>query len=419
MQLYIQNCKEYIEGRIEEVDIHLQDGIYSRVSSFKEGIKVISGENLLIAPSFCDLHVHLRQPGFSYKETIYTGTKAAARGGFTTVCAMPNLNPVPDNIENIKKQLRSIKEDAIVEVIPYASITKAQRGKELSDIEKLSEFCCGYSDDGNGLENKEIMKTAMLKIATTNRILAAHVEDNSLMIPNAVIHEGEAAKRFNVVGMPSKTEYIQLKRDIDLVKETGVRYHMCHISTAQSVDIIRDAKRQGLPVTCEVTPHHLAFCDADIIEDSGRFKMNPPLRGSEDRAEILKGIADGTIDIIATDHAPHSKSEKEKGLKSSAFGTVGLETAFAAANTYLVDKKIILLERLIHMMSDLPRQILKQKTVEGFVLLDLKAEKKVNPNDFLSLGRSTPFEGLMLKGSVLLTVKEGRVIYMDGGYFGD
>ena len=419
MELYIKNCKQYFEGKIVTTDIHLTEGSFCQATSFEKDIPIIPGENLLLAPSFCDLHVHLREPGFSYKETIESGTKAAARGGFTTICSMPNLDPVPDSIEAISLQLELIRKNAVIEVKPYAAITKNEMGLQLSDILELSSYCCGYSDDGKGVQSNKMMLDAMKTIATTGRMLCAHVEDNSLLIPGGVVHQGIAAIKYSLIGMPSETEYMQLRRDLELVKQTGLRYHLCHISTKESVELIRKAKREGLDVTSEVTPHHFAFSDKDIYEDSGRFKMNPPLRAEEDRLAILEGIADGTIDIIATDHAPHSIDEKSLGLSNSAFGTVGLETAFAAANTFLVKEKIISLARMMSMLSDRPRSILKDQTAEGYVLLDTQCEHIVDTNDFISMGCSTPFEGLKLAGKVLLTVMNGKTIYQDGGFFGE
>ena len=419
MEVYLKNCRIYREGRITLSDVYIGNGVYLPVTSFDRDIPVVSAQNLLIAPSFCDLHVHLREPGFSYKETIESGTRAAAKGGFTTISAMPNLNPVPDSLESLRIELELIGKQAVIEVLPYAAITRGEKGLELADIQDMAELCCGYSDDGNGVQSEEIMKSAMQAIAKTGRFLAAHVEDNSYVMPNGTLHPGIASRRFIQQVIPPEAEYIQLRRDMKLVEETGVRYHLCHISTKESVDIIRKAKQSGLQVTCEVTPHHFSFSDGDIIEDSGRFKMNPPLRGEEDRNAILTGLSDGTIDVIATDHAPHSKQEKTGGLSLSAFGTVGLETAFAAANTFLVKTGIVSPERLFYLMCDKPREILNRKTAEGFVLLDTEWEETVDPKSFLSLGSSTPFEGQKLKGKVVMTVCNGKTIYIDGGYAGE
>ena len=418
MEVYIKNCREYKNTKLTRTDIYIKDGEYYSVSSFSKNIPIIDGEDIVIAPSFVDLHVHLREPGFPYKETIKSGTAAAARGGFTTIATMPNLDPVPDSIESLNLQLELIKRDAVVEVLPYASITKKEKGKELSDIEGMSEYCMGYSDDGNGVQNRDIMKKAMKEIAKTGRILAAHVEDNSLLLPNGTVHSGIAATKYGLIGMPSETEYTQLERDIELVRETGVRYHLCHISTKESVEIVRKAKREGLDVTAEVTPHHFSFSDKDIIEDSGRFKMNPPLRSEEDRLALLEGIKDGTIDIIATDHAPHSEEEKAKGLEKSAFGTVGLETAFSAGYTFLVGRGVISLEKLLYLMTMRPREILRRTTTKDFVVLNLKKEYTVDPYDFLSFGKATPFEGVKLRGDIVMTVKDSIKVY-DGGFFGE
>ncbi len=415
MEFYLNNCGFYEHGELTRKNFYILDGSYTVVSEFEKQIPMIDGSNKILAPSFVDLHVHLREPGFSYKETIRSGTEAAARGGFTTVCAMPNLEPVPDSIESLQQQIDLIEADAVIEVLPYASITKGEKGRMLSDIESLSDICCGFSDDGKGVQSDKMMQSAMERIKASNSLLSAHTEDESELKPGGAVHDGAVAKKYHLIGMPSASEYKQILRDIALLETTGCRYHICHISAKESVRAVREAKARGVAVTAEVTPHHLALTEADIVEDSGRFKMNPPLRGEDDRAELLKGIADGTIDVIATDHAPHSDAEKSGGLKESLFGTVGSETAFAVCNTYLVKAGIIGYEKLFEMMCDNPRKILDRATAEGWVLLDTETEFTVDSNDFLSRGRSTPFEGKQLFGDVVMTVYRGSVVYMNGG----
>lgn len=416
MDFYLKNCRLYVDGSLKKVNLYIKDGVFDEVEEVPEsGISVYDGVTKVLAPSFCDLHVHLREPGFSYKETIASGTRAAARGGFTTVCAMPNLDPVPDTVESISEEWTLIEQNAVIEVLPYAAITMGEKGRELADIEALREYSCGYSDDGKGVQNDGMMRKAMARIAEVDGLLAAHTEDEAELKPGGSVHDGIVAERYNLIGMPSASEYKQIARDIALVKETGCRYHICHISAKESIDLVRKAKRNGIKITCEVTPHHVALSEEDIVEDSGRFKMNPPLRSESDRMAILDGIRDGTIDIIATDHAPHSDEEKAGGLAKSAFGTVGSETAFSVCNTYLVKTGIISLERLLEMMTALPREILGQKTVHGWVLLDTETEWTVDSTQFLSRGKSTPFEGKKLFGDVVMTVMEKNAVYYNGG----
>jgi len=345
-----------------------------------------------------------------------SGTVAAARGGFTTVCAMPNLDPVPDSAASLSVQLALINGNAAVEVIPYAAITKEEKGIEVSEIEALAGDSCGFSDDGKGVQSAPVMAEAMRRVAAFGGLIAAHAEDESELKPCGVLHDGPVAAGYSLVGMPSSSEYKQIERDLLLVRETGCRYHVCHVSAKESLKLVKAAKEEGLPVTCEVTPHHLALCELDIAEDSGRFKMNPPLRGLEDKEAILEAIADGTIDVIATDHAPHTEAEKSKGLKSSAFGTVGSETAFAVCNTFLVKAGVISYERLLAMLVDKPREILKRETSDGWVLLDTELKWRVEPQRFLSMGRSTPFEGIVLQGDVIMTAFKNEVLYIRGGF---
>ena len=364
--------------------------------------------NLFVFPAFCDVHVHLREPGFSYKETIKSGTKASARGGYSDVCSMPNLNPVPDSFENLQKQLDIIKTDAVINVHPYASITKGQLGEELSDFEKL-KHAFAFSDDGKGVQNAEIMKSAMLKAKEFDKIIVAHCEDNSLLY-GGYIHDGEYAKAHGHKGICSESEWKPIKRDLELAKETGCKYHVCHISTKESVDLIRKAKADGIDVTCETAPHYLVLTDNDLKEE-GRFKMNPPLRSEEDRLALIEGIKDGTIDMIATDHAPHSAEEKSKGLQKSAFGIVGIETAFPVMYTHLVKTGIITLEKLIEIMAITPRErfCIKQS---GYTVWDLDKKFTVDTNEFLSLGTATPFENCKLYGECKLTVVNNEIKYI-------
>ena len=365
--------------------------------------------NCYIFPGFVDVHVHLREPGFSYKETIESGTKASARGGYTAVCSMPNLNPVPHSIENLKKQLEIIEKDAVIKVYPYAAITVNQAGEELSDFEGTAKYVAGFSDDGKGVQNPEMMKQAMIKAKQLNKPIVAHCEDNSLLF-GGYIHDGEYAKKHSHKGICSESEWGPIKRDIELVKETGCAYHVCHISTKESVEIIRQAKKDGVDITCETAPHYLVLCDEDLQED-GKFKMNPPLRSAADRAALIEGILDGTIDMIATDHAPHSAEEKSRGLASSAFGIVGIETAFSTMYTHLVKPGILSLERLIELMSINPRKRFNIPFDNSYTVWNLEKEYIVNPNDFLSKGKATPFENTKLAGECLLTFTGNSIVY--------
>ena len=365
-----------------------------------------------VFPGFCDVHVHFREPGFSYKETIRSGSMAAAAGGYTDVCTMPNLDPVPDCAENIRRQLDIIEKTAVIRVHPYASITVGRAGMSVVDMEALSKYAVAFSDDGSGVQADGIMEAAMTEAKKYGRIIAAHCEDNSLL-DGGYIHAGEYAVLKNHKGISSESEWRQIERDLGLVAKTGCAYHVCHISTKESVELIRQAKKSGLDVTCETAPHYLLLDDMDLRED-GRFKMNPPLRSGRDRQELLEGVADGTIDMIATDHAPHSREEKSKGLKGSAFGIVGLETAFPLLYTELVKNRIISLDRLVYMMSEAPRKRFGIPAQNDASVWDLGCEYKIDPGRFLSLGRSTPFAGMTVSGRCVMTVCGGRVVYEDG-----
>ena len=365
--------------------------------------------NICIFPTFCDVHVHFREPGFFYKETIKSGSLSAARGGYTDVCTMPNLKPVPDSVENIKEQLRIIENTAAIRVHPYAAITKGEMGMELVDFDSLSPYCIAFSDDGRGVQSEAMMLAAMLKAKELGKIIAAHCEDNSLL-DGGYIHKGEYAAAHGHRGISSESEWRQIERDLKLAKETGCKYHVCHISTAESVELIRKAKAEGVDVTCETGPHYLVLSDKDLEED-GRFKMNPPLRSERDRLALIEGIKDGTIDMIATDHAPHSLEEKSRGLEKSLMGVVGLEIAFPVLYTYLVKEGIITLERLIELMSVNPRKRFGIKETEDICVFALDSEYEVDPDKFLTMGRSTPFAGRRVFGKNLITVCGGKTVW--------
>ena len=372
--------------------------------------------NYFIFPGFCDVHVHFREPGFSYKETILSGSRAAAHGGYTAVCTMPNLNPVPDNLENLKKQLDIIETDAVIDVYPYASITVGQNGLELSDMEDMANNCIAFSDDGRGVQSGELMRKAMLKAKALGKIIVAHCEDNSLL-NGGYIHDGDYTKQHGHRGICSESEWGPIKRDLELVRETGCAYHICHISCKESVELIRQAKAEGLDVTCETGPHYLILDDSDLQED-GRFKMNPPLRSLEDKLALIEGIKDGTIDMIATDHAPHSVEEKSKGLEKSAFGIVGIETAFQLMYTYFVKNNIITLERLIDLLSFNARKRFNIPLNESdYTIWRLDEEITVNPDKFISKGKAMPFENYKLFGKCYLTVCGGKIAYKDNSIY--
>ena len=365
----------------------------------------------VILPGFCDVHVHFRQPGFLYKETIETGSKASARGGYTAVCTMPNLNPVPDSVEHLKVQLDAIEKDAVIDVYPYGAITVAEMGKELADMEGMAKDVIAFSDDGKGVQDDDMMRKAMLKAKALDKIIAAHCEDNSLLL-GGYIHKGEYAAKHNHRGICSESEYAQIARDLKLVEETGCKYHVCHISTKESVELIRQAKKKGLDVTCETGPHYLVMDDSNLQEE-GRFKMNPPLRSKEDRLALIEGIKDGTIDMIATDHAPHSEEEKSKGLEKSAFGIVGIETAFAVMYTKLVKQNIITMEKLIELMAVNPAKRFGIDMGNSFSVWNIGDEFEVNPDEFISKGKATPFAGWKLYGKCVATVCKDRLVYKE------
>ncbi len=383
--------------------------IASCAEKAKAVFPAFSSDEYVVFPGFCDVHVHFREPGFSYKETIATGCASAARGGYTAVCTMPNLNPVPDSVESLREQLAIIERDATIDVIPYGSITVGQKGETLADLDGMAPLTVGFSDDGHGVQDDDMMRRAMEKAKALGKVIVAHCEVNDLL-HGGYIHDGAYAKRSGHRGICSASEYEQIARDIELIREIGCSYHVCHISTAESVELIRRAKADGLDITCETAPHYLILTDEDLQED-GRFKMNPPLRGEKDRAALVEGICDGTIDMIATDHAPHSAEEKSKGLEKSAFGVVGLETAFAAMYTYFVKTGKITIKRLVELMSENPRRRFGIPVGEDFTVWDLNAVFTVDPEEFLTKGRATPFAGMELYGKCLLTVKNGKPVY--------
>jgi len=383
------------------------DGIGASVSASQ--LSVFNSPEYVIFPGFCDVHVHFREPGFSYKETMETGSRASARGGYTAVCTMPNLNPVPDSREHLQQQLSMIERSACIHVYPYGSITVEEKGEVLADLEGMAPNCIGFSDDGRGVQSDAMMKEAMLRAKKLGKMIVAHCEVNSLL-RGGYIHDGEYAAAHGHRGICSESEWGQIARDLELVRETGCAYHVCHISTKESVELIRKAKAEGLDVTCETGPHYLVMDDSMLQED-GRFKMNPPLRGAADREALVQGILDGTIDMIATDHAPHSAEEKSRGLEKSAFGIVGIETAFPIVYTYLVKPGIITLEKAVELLSTNPRKRFGIRLGCDYSIWDLNAEYTIDPEEFLSLGKATPFTGWKVNGRCMATVCDGKIVY--------
>ena len=383
------------------------DGVCSSLSV--PGLSGFDSSEYVIFPGFCDVHVHFREPGFSYKETIATGSRAAARGGYTAVCTMPNLNPVPDSVENLELQRRLIGETACIHVYPYGAITVGEQGEVLSDLEGMAPQVVGFSDDGRGVQSDDLMRQAMLRAKALGKPIVAHCEVNSLL-RRGYIHDGSYAKAHGHRGICSESEWGQIARDLELVKETGCAYHVCHVSAKESVALIRKAKAEGLDVTCETGPHYLVMDDSDLQED-GRFKMNPPLRGKEDREALLQGILDGTIDMIATDHAPHSAEEKSRGLEKSAFGIVGIETAFPILYTCLVKPGILSLNKLLELLCVNPRRRFGLPLGTDYSIWDLNAAYPIDPKDFLSKGRATPFAGWKVNGKCSATICDGKLVY--------
>lgn len=420
MEYVLKNAMVFEGGALRGAELWIREG---RIVSIAPHVaapvsaRVIDLHNAAVFPGFVDVHVHLREPGFSYKETIATGTRAAARGGFTQVCPMPNLSPVPDSRETLAEQLALIRRDAVVRVTPYGAITRGEKGEALADLAAMAPDVAGFSDDGKGVQNEAMMREAMEKARSLGKLIAAHCEDNSLL-RGGYIHDGAYARAHGHRGICSESEWGPIARDLRLAEETGCAYHVCHISTKESVALIREAKARGVDVTCETGPHYLVFSDEDLQED-GRFKMNPPLRSPEDKAALIEGVADGTIDMIATDHAPHSAQEKGRGLEKSAMGVVGLETSFAACYTHLVKPGIIPLGRLVELMHGAParRFGLGTPLAEGqradLTVFDLEREYTVDPSEFATMGRATPFAGCRLSGRCRLTMVGGEIVWQE------
>ncbi len=373
-----------------------------------EGFSFLNSSEYTVFPGFCDVHVHFREPGFSYKETVSSGSRAAARGGYTAVCTMPNLNPVPDSLEALRPQLEKIS-DAPIGVYPYGAITKGEQGQALADMQALSPYVIAFSDDGRGVQSPDMMERAMREAKSLGKLIVAHCEDNSLL-RGGYIHDGTYARKNNHRGICSESEWGPIARDLELAAKTGAGYHVCHISTKESVELVRQAKKSGVDVTCETGPHYLVMDDSFLQED-GRFKMNPPLRGADDREALVEGLLDGTIDMIATDHAPHSAEEKARGLEKSAFGVVGLETAFPILYTYLVKPGILSLEALLEKLVWNPRKRFRIPLGNDFSVWDLNSEYKVDPAEFLSMGKATPFEGWTVQGRCMATFYNGNAVY--------
>jgi len=406
--LVLNNAKVFRSGVFSrnDVSVSLGGGVSRAVSPV-----CVDASSFVVLPGFVDVHVHLREPGFSYKETIRSGSLAAAHGGYTTVCAMPNLNPVPDSMEHLQPELDAIRRDAVIRVLPYGAITEGEKGEKLADLDAMAPYVVAFSDDGKGVQDREMMRAAMLKAKQLGRLIVAHCEDNSLL-HGGYIHDGAYARTHGHRGICSESEWRPIQRDLELVRETGCGYHVCHISTKESVDLIRKAKAEGLDVTCETGPHYLLLDDSCLQED-GCFKMNPPLRDKADREALLEGLADGTIDMIATDHAPHSAEEKGRGLEKSAMGIVGLETAFPLLYTELVEPGVISMERLMELLHDAPCRRFNIPTDTGFTVFDLNDTYRIDPADFLSMGKATPFTGWEVQGRCLLTAAGETAVWYD------
>ena len=420
MNCVLRNAMILAGDGLSPADISIAEGRIISIAGGQEvfpGAMVIDLHHAVVFPGFVDVHVHLREPGFSYKETIHTGTLAAARGGYTRVCCMPNLDPVPDSRESLEALLECIRRDAAVEVRPYGAITVGEKGERLADMEAMAPFVAGFSDDGRGVQSRELMREAMLEAKRLGKIIAAHCEDNSLL-RGGYIHDGGYARLHGHRGICSESEWRQIERDLELAEETGCAYHVCHVSAKESVALIREAKARGVDVTCETGPHYLVFNDMDLQED-GRFKMNPPIRGEADRQALIAGLLDGTIDMIATDHAPHSGEEKSRGLEKSLMGVVGLETAFGALYTHLVKPGVLPLGKLVELLHTNPvRRFgggppLAEGQAANLTAFDLSAVRAVDPERFQSMGRATPFAGMELYGVCTLTIADGKIVWRE------
>ena len=422
MKYLLKNGLLFTKDGFRPVDLSVAEG---RVISVAGGLEAAAGavaidlHHAAVFPGFVDVHVHLREPGFSYKETIRTGSLAAARGGYAHVCAMPNLNPIPDSLEALNVQREIIARDAAVHVHPYGAITRGERGEALADMEAMAPYTAGFSDDGRGVQSEAMMREAMGEAKRLGKIIAAHCEDNSLL-RGGYIHDGDYARSHGHRGICSESEWAQIARALRRAGERGCAYHVCHISAKESVDLIRQAKARGVDVTCETGPHYLVFSDQDLQED-GRFKMNPPIRSREDRAALIEGLLDGTIDMIATDHAPHSAEEKGRGLEKSAMGVVGLETAFAAVYTHLVKPGILSMERLMALLNGNAAKRfgfgtpLEEGQPADLTVFDLDKPYVVDPERFQTMGRATPFAGMELYGLCLLTMINGEIVWKEDG----
>ncbi|GAA0421856.1 dihydroorotase [Agaribacter marinus] len=421
MKRLLKNVKKLSStGELESCELLIEGTSITKIASriTERADQMIDGKGNLLAPGFIDVHIHLREPGGEHKETIFTGTNAAAKGGYTTVCAMPNTNPVPDNTTTIQNILESIKAEAVVRVLPYAAITKKLQGKELVDIKEIAQTdIFAFTDDGVGVQTADHMLQAMREAKACNKVIVAHCEDNSIVY-GGVMHDGEVSKRMQMPGIPALSESVQIARDVLLAEATGCHYHVCHVSTKESVRIIRDAKRAGIHVTAEVTPHHLLLNESAITTDDANFKMNPPLRAKEDQQALLEGLLDGTIDFIATDHAPHAKEEKERGFLEAPFGIVGLENAFSLLYTYLVQTGKITLKQLIDWLTIKPAEIfqlpygkLDVGSVADLTLIDLKKSLTIDKETFYSKGKNTPFHQWEVTAIPVLTISEGNIVY--------
>ncbi len=421
MSLLLTGGAVFLNGSFHNMDIAISEGRIVSVSPSlpREGFSVIELHNHLIVPGFVDVHVHLREPGFSYKETVFSGTSAAAAGGYTAVCAMPNLKPVPDSMEHLQVQLDLIRKSAKVRVYPYGAITREERGEALADLAAMAPHVAGFSDDGRGVQSREMMRAAMALAKTLDRPIVAHCEDESLLTRGWAVHDGEFARRNGLPVNDPASEWRQVERDLQLVRETGCRYHVCHISTKESVALIRAAKAEGLPISCETGPHYLVLTDEDLL-DEGRFKMNPPIRSAADREALIAGLLDGTVDCIATDHAPHSAEEKSKGLRGSLNGIVGLETAFPILYTNLVQTGIVPLETILNALCVNPRKLfglpggmIAEGQPADLTVLDINRPHVIDSHTFRSLGRATPFDGWGVSAAVAMTICGGEIVYHD------
>ena len=418
MDFRITGCRVFLDGAFVPADVEVRGGAVFRIApslSDVPALPVFEFHNALLLPGLIDVHVHLRDPGFSFKETMRTGTMAAARGGYTTVCPMPNLNPVPDSRETLTLELQRIRDDAVIRVLPYAAITKGEKGQELAELEAMAPDCFAFSDDGKGVQNADMMRQAMKRASALGKVIVAHCEDETLL-HGGCIHDGAYAKAHGHRGICSESEWKQVERDVHLAEETGCAYHVCHVSTKESVAIIREAKARGVDVTCETAPHYLLLTEDDLQED-GRFKMNPPIRERADRDALREGLLDGTVDMIATDHAPHTAEEKSRGLEKSLMGVVGLECALSVLYTGLVKTGLMPMETLIDRMTAAPaRRFGLQSGLEAgkpadFLIFDPDEEWVIDPNDFASMGRATPFAGERVTGRVKMTVCKGEIVW--------